>query len=112
MSPPALDHDLGFRQRVEHLAIEQLVAELTSLTPIARTASATGRPCAVGTSTCRSLLTISSAVCRFLAIFASSSWREAIPQGGPLLRFFVEFRGPASSVCALVEIGPAPQIKA
>src|SRR5687768_15198756 len=28
MSPPALDHDLGFRQRVEHLAVEQLVAEL------------------------------------------------------------------------------------
>jgi hypothetical protein len=32
------------------------------------------------------LATISSAVCRFLAILASSSWREAIPQGGPLLR--------------------------
>jgi hypothetical protein len=27
MSPPALDHDLGFRQRVEHFAVEQLVAE-------------------------------------------------------------------------------------
>jgi hypothetical protein len=26
--PPALDHDLGFGQRVEDLAIEQLVAEL------------------------------------------------------------------------------------
>ena len=25
-------------------------------------------------------------LCRFLAILASSSWREAIPQGGPLLR--------------------------
>ena len=59
---------------------------MTSLTPIARTASATGRPWAASTSTCRSLLTISSAVCRFLAIFASSSWLEAIPQGGPLLR--------------------------
>jgi hypothetical protein len=75
MPPPALDHDLGFCQRVEHLAVEQLVAEyVTSLTPIARTASATGRPWAVSTSTCRSLLTISSAVCRFLAILTSSSW--------------------------------------
>jgi hypothetical protein len=84
--PPALDHDLGLRQRVEDLAVEQLVPEPTSLTPIARTASATGRPCAVSTSTCRSLATISSAVCRFLAILASSSWRKAIPQGGPILR--------------------------
>ena len=83
---PAFDHDRGLRQRVEDLAVEQFVAELTSATPIALTASATGRPCAVSTSTCRSLLTISSAVCRFLAILASSSWREAIPQGGPLLR--------------------------
>jgi hypothetical protein len=72
--PPAFDHDLGLRQRVEDLAVEQLVVELTSLTPIARTASATGRPWAVSTSTCRSLLTISSAVCRFLAILTSSSW--------------------------------------
>src|SRR5215204_5345373 len=84
--PPAFDHDLGLRQRVEDLAVEQFVPELTSVTPIARTASATGRPCAVSTSTCRSLATISSAVCRFLAILASSSWRKAIPQGGPLLR--------------------------
>src|SRR5215207_9058314 len=84
--PPAFDHDLGLRERVEDLAVEQFVPELTSVTPIARTASATGRPCAVSTSTCRSLATISSAVCRFLAILASSSWREAIPQGGPLLR--------------------------
>src|SRR3954468_5839 len=40
---------------------------VSSVPPIARTASATGRPCAVSTSTCRSLLTISSPVCRFLA---------------------------------------------
>src|SRR3712207_1221837 len=84
--PPAFDHGLGLRQRVEDLAVEQFVPELTSVTPIARTASAPGRPCAVSTSTCRSLATISSAVCRFLAILASSSWRKAIPQGGPLLR--------------------------
>ena len=25
MSPPALDHDLGFRQRVEHFAVKHLV---------------------------------------------------------------------------------------
>src|SRR5918993_3390932 len=83
---PTLDDDLGLLERREDLAVEQLVAELTSVTPIERTASATGRPWAVRTSTCRSLATISSAVCRFLAILASSSWRKAIPQGGPLLR--------------------------
>src|ERR671913_1960365 len=83
---PALNDDLGLLERREDLAVEQLVAELTSVTPIERTASATGRPWAVRTSTCRSLATISSAVCRFLAILASSSWRKAIPQGGPLLR--------------------------
>ena len=55
-------------------------------TPIARTASATGRPCAVSTSTCRSLATISSAVCRFLGIPRSSIWPKAILQGGPLPR--------------------------
>ena len=32
------------------------------------TASATSRPCTISTSTCRSFATISSAVCRFLAI--------------------------------------------
>ena len=32
-------------------------------------ASATGRPCAISTSTCRSFATISSAVCLFLAIY-------------------------------------------
>src|SRR5215203_4192589 len=63
--PPALDHDLGFRQRGEDLAVEQLVTELTPATPIALTASATGRPCAVSTSICLNLATPSSAVCRF-----------------------------------------------
>jgi hypothetical protein len=28
VSPPALDHDPGLLERVEHLAVEQLVAEL------------------------------------------------------------------------------------
>src|SRR5918995_6460267 len=83
---PALNDDLGLLERGEDLAVEPLVAELTSVTPIDRIASATGRPCAVRTSTCRSFATISSAVCRFLNIDPSSSWPKAIPQGGPLLR--------------------------
>src|SRR5918993_1363795 len=70
---PALEDDLGLLERREDLAVEQLVAELTSVTPIDRSASATVRPCAVSTSTCRSFATI-------------SSWLRAIPQGGPLLR--------------------------
>ncbi len=49
---------------------------------------------------------------RAAAILVSSTWRKAIPQGGPLQRLFVEFRGSASSVCALVEIGTAPRIRA
>jgi hypothetical protein len=75
---PALDDDLGFLERIEDLAVEQLVPEFTSVTPIERIASATDRPCAVSTSTCRSLATISSAVCRFLDIDPSSAWYEAI----------------------------------
>ena len=60
--------------------------DATSVTPIERIASATVRPCAVSTSTCRSLATISSGLCRFLDIDPSSSWPKAIPQGGPLQR--------------------------
>jgi hypothetical protein len=40
--------------------------------PIERIASATGRPCAVSTSTCRSFATISSGLCYFLNIDPSS----------------------------------------
>src|SRR5918994_3470488 len=83
---PALDDDLGFLERIEDLAVEQLVPEFTLVTPIERIASATVRPCAVSTSTWRSFATISSAVCRFLVIDPSSSWPKAIPQGGPLQR--------------------------
>ena len=83
---PTLDDDLGFLERREDLAVEQLVAELTSVTPIERIASATVRPCAVSPSTCRSLATISSGLCLFLDIGLSSTWPKAIPQGGPLLR--------------------------
>jgi len=38
---PALDDDLGLLERGEDLAVEQLVPELTSVTPIERIASAT-----------------------------------------------------------------------
>ena len=65
---PSLDDDLGLLERGEDLSVEQLVPELTSVTPMERIASATDRPCAVSTSTCRSFATISSAVCRFLDI--------------------------------------------
>jgi hypothetical protein len=34
VSAPALDDDLGFVQGVEDLAVEQFVAQATSLTPI------------------------------------------------------------------------------
>ena len=34
VATPALDDDLGLTQGVEDLAIEQLVAQATSLTPI------------------------------------------------------------------------------
>src|SRR3954466_1393746 len=43
-------------------------SQLTSVTPMARIASATGVPCATSTSTWRSLDTISSGVCRFWGI--------------------------------------------
>jgi hypothetical protein len=42
-------------------------------------------PCAINTSTCRSFATISSAVCRFLPIYVSSSVK-IILQGGSLQR--------------------------
>ncbi len=44
MPSPALDDDPGFLERVEDLPVEQFVPELTSVTPIERIASATGRP--------------------------------------------------------------------
>ena len=78
----ALDYDLGLLKRVEDLAVEQLVPELTSVTPIERIASATVRPCAVSTSTCRSLVTISSGLCCFLDIDPSSSWPKASHTSG------------------------------
>jgi hypothetical protein len=37
---PCLDDDLGFLERVDDLAVEQLVPELTSVMPIERIASA------------------------------------------------------------------------
>ena len=41
VATPALDDDLGLLERGEDLAVEQLVPELTSVTPIERIASAT-----------------------------------------------------------------------
>jgi hypothetical protein len=85
VAPPAFDQDLGFPQRVEDLDVEQLVAELGSVTPIERIASATGVPCPVITSTWRSLATISSGVCLFLrGIGWSSSSAKAETWDGPL----------------------------
>src|SRR5215211_7730643 len=83
---PALDDDLGLLERGEDLAVEQLVPEFTSVTPMERIATATDRPCAVSTSTWRSFATISSGLCLFLDTDPSSSWLRTIPQGGPLLR--------------------------
>src|SRR3954466_14679655 len=65
---PAFDDDLRLAQRVEDLAIQQVIPQPTSVTPMARIASATGVPCATRTSTWRSLDTISSGVCLFLRI--------------------------------------------
>ncbi len=59
---------------------------VTSVTPIERIASATRRPCAVRTSTCRSFATISSGAGLFLGIRQPSKWPKAIHQRGPLLR--------------------------
>src|SRR5215212_833284 len=60
--------------------------QLTSVTPMARIASATGVPCATSTSTWRSLDTISSGVCRFwrivilrLALRSHTSGRTTSP---------------------------------
>ena len=60
MASPAFDHNSGLLECVEDLPIQQFVSEPTSVTPIARIASATGVPCATSTSTWRSLETISS----------------------------------------------------
>ena len=70
VTSPAFDDDLRLAQRIEDLAVEQLVAQpgiktldeavVTSLTPIERIASPTPLPCDVSTSTCRNLATISS----------------------------------------------------
>jgi hypothetical protein len=58
---PSLDQHLRLAQAVEDLTIEQLVPELTSLTPSALTTSATLLPWPSSTSASRSLAMISSA---------------------------------------------------
>ena len=84
---PAFDDDLSLLQGVKDLSIQQLISEPTSVTPIERTASATGVPWAVSTSTWRSLAIISSGLCLFLdmgSVLLQLS--RAIPQGRPLQR--------------------------
>jgi hypothetical protein len=52
-------------------------------------------------------------VSRNTVVGAVQDWIDELPEWpAPTGWLFVEFRGPASSVCALVEIGPAPQIRA
>src|SRR4051795_11860601 len=65
---PAFDDDLRLAQRVEDLAIQQVIPQPTSVTPMARIASATGVPCATRTSTWRSLEMISSGGCLLLIV--------------------------------------------
>src|ERR671916_58894 len=85
MTSPALDDDLSLPERGEDLAVEQFVPQPTSVTPIERTASATGVPWAISTSTWRSLATISSGLCLFLNMGpVLLRLSRAIPQGGPL----------------------------
>src|SRR5689334_218001 len=55
MASPAFDHNSGLPQGVKDLAVQELISQPTSVTPMARIASATGVPCATRTSTWRSL---------------------------------------------------------
>src|SRR5215207_2758811 len=84
MPSPAFDDDLSLLQGGEDLAIQQLVSEPTSVTPMERIASVTRVPCATRTSTWRSLETISSGVCLFLRIAILLWLSRARLQGGPL----------------------------
>ena len=80
-------------------AVASFRSQLTSVTPIERTASATGVPCATSTSTWRSLDTISSGLCLFLdmgSVLLRLS--RAIPQSlsGEFMRFEKLLRSGAS----------------
>src|SRR5450830_797057 len=68
VASPAFDDDLSLPQRVEDFAVEQLVTQATSLTPIWRIASTMPWPCETRTSTCRSFVTISSGLSLFVGI--------------------------------------------
>ncbi|AMB44180.1 hypothetical protein Y590_04695 [Methylobacterium sp. AMS5] len=46
-----LDHDAGFLEGVEHLAAEEFIPYVTSVTAMDRIASETLRPCETKTST-------------------------------------------------------------
>src|SRR3954471_22698327 len=86
MPSPAFDDDLSLPQGVEDLPIQQLIPQPTSVTPIARIASATGVPCATRTSTWRSFAAISSGGCLFFPIVILLRLSRAILQDGPLQR--------------------------
>ena len=86
---PSLDQDLRLAQAVEDLPVEQLVPELTSLTPSALTTSATFLPCPSRTSASRSLAMISSARKPFRGIdlppnapqALTSAWTDSAGEG-------------------------------
>jgi hypothetical protein len=74
---PALDHDLGLLERIEHLAVEQLVPELCSEIPASLQARARLLPCTSCTSIGRSLTTICSGLTfRPLGMMAALPRRE------------------------------------
>jgi hypothetical protein len=68
MPPSALDYHPCLFQSVEDDSYQQLIPQMTSATPVCRTASATGRLCAVSASTCCNLATISSTLRLFLLV--------------------------------------------
>ncbi|MEQ4574929.1 MAG: PQQ-dependent sugar dehydrogenase, partial [Gammaproteobacteria bacterium] len=72
---------------------------------MARIASATLWPCETRTSTCRSLATTSSGLCRFVPICPSSSGSKAIPQGGPLQWGRIKFGPTGGDEINIIEPG-------
>jgi hypothetical protein len=68
VAAPSLDQHLGLLEAVEDLAVEELVPELCSDTPIRRQISPTVLPCAKSTSASRRWLMICSTENRFLDI--------------------------------------------
>jgi len=65
MPPPLFDHDLSLSQRIDDFTVEQLIAQLVSVTLSTRATTGPVCPCASNTSAWRSFATISLAVCLF-----------------------------------------------